>query len=362
MRPAAGAGGQRPDSVRGQLRHREPAGHDADVPRPVRRAAGEPGGRVPLPAARRAAGRRPGRRPRSRRGRAHPRRQQRGLLRARPAVPAHGRGAGRGPRPVLHRQPGLRPHHPRPPPGGRDLPPDRRRLPRPGPVPARFGHRLRRPHQRRAIRQRDHRQRGRQRRGRRQAHLHLRPRPDPVLLQRGAGAVQRRVVPAGRSGHVPLGAWRAAPAGAQAGGRGRRQGHRHRPARGRADAGRAARHGGRQPARLDRAAAGQPVHVPGADRGTAGAPPHRPAAVRGQRRQRCLAAARRPDPGRAAAGGTGGELQPGRRFQGHLGHVRRQPAARPARAARSRRSPPAPAAPRGLFRDRQSDPFEGQDQ
>ena len=40
---AAGAGGQRPDPVRGQLRDREPAGHDPDVPRAVHRAAGAVG-------------------------------------------------------------------------------------------------------------------------------------------------------------------------------------------------------------------------------------------------------------------------------------------------------------------------------
>ena len=38
----------------------------------------------------------------------------------------------------------------------------------------------------------DARQRGRQRGGRRQARLHLRPRPDPLLPRRGAGAPQRR--------------------------------------------------------------------------------------------------------------------------------------------------------------------------
>ena len=106
------------------------------------------GGRVPGPAAGRAARRRPGGRARPGGGRAHPRRQQRGLLRARAAGPADGGRAGRGARPVLHRQPGLRADHARPAAGRRDLPARRRRLPRSGPVPAGLGDRLRRADQR----------------------------------------------------------------------------------------------------------------------------------------------------------------------------------------------------------------------
>ena len=41
--------------------------------------------------------------------------------------------------------------------------------------------------------------------------------------------------------------------------------------------------------------------------------------VRRQRRRRRVAAARRPDPGRAAGRGAGRQLQPGRRIEGHLG-------------------------------------------
>ncbi len=114
-RQVPGAGGQRPGAVRGELRDREPAGHDQDVPGPVRRAERARGGGVPLQAAGRAARfgpRRPPGRP-GRRG-ADPGRAQRGLLRAHPAGPAHGRGAGRGPGPVLLAQPGLRAHHPGP--------------------------------------------------------------------------------------------------------------------------------------------------------------------------------------------------------------------------------------------------------
>ncbi len=57
-----------------------------------------------------------------------------------------------------------------------------------------------------------------------------------------------------------------------------------------------------------------------ADRGDGLGPARRPAAVRGQRRQPRLGAARRPDPGGAARGLPGRQLQPGRGIQGHLGH------------------------------------------
>ena len=55
-------------------------------------------------------------------------------------------------------------------------------------------------------------------------------------------------------------------AGAQAGRRRRRQGHRHRPAGRRGDPGRAADDRRGRPARLDRAAAGRPVDLAHADR------------------------------------------------------------------------------------------------
>ncbi len=74
-----------------------------------------------------------------------------------------------------------------------------------------------------------------------------------------------------------------------------------------------------QPARLDRAEADRPVHLPHAGRRQDRAAARRPAAVRGQRRRQGLGAAGRPDPGRAAGGGAGRQLQPGRRLQGHLG-------------------------------------------
>ncbi len=57
-RQVPGAGGQRPGAVRRELRDREPAGHDQDVPGPVRRAEHPRGRGIPVPAAGRAAGRR----------------------------------------------------------------------------------------------------------------------------------------------------------------------------------------------------------------------------------------------------------------------------------------------------------------
>ena len=57
----------------------------------------------------------------------------------------------------------------------------------------------------------------------------------------------------------------------------------------------------------------------------------RPAAVRGEQRRRRLGAARRADPGGPARGRAGGQQQPGRRQQGHLGAQpgRPPPATRP---------------------------------
>ena len=162
-----GPRGQRAGAERRQLRDREPAGDDQDVPRPLRRPAHPPRRGVPVAAAQRAQSGRPAGRGRPVRGRAHPRRAQRRLLRAHPARPADGDRAGRGARPVLLAQPGLRAHHPRPPPGRRHLPPGRRRLARPAALPARLRPRLPRPAQRGQARHGDGRQRRRQRRRRR---------------------------------------------------------------------------------------------------------------------------------------------------------------------------------------------------
>ena len=127
-----------------------------------------------------------------------PGRLQRRLLRARAAGPHDGRRAGRGPRPGVPPRPGDDADHQGPGAGARDLPPGRRRVPRPGALPGRLDARLPRADRRRPGRQRHARQRGRQRRRRRQARLHLHARPDPLLPRRGAGAPQRRHLAAGR--------------------------------------------------------------------------------------------------------------------------------------------------------------------
>ena len=145
-------------------------------------------------------GRPDGRRP-------HARRLQLRLLRARAAGPPDGRRAGRGPRPDLRGQPGEHADDGRPAARRRHLPPHRRRVPRPGALPARLGDRLRRRAERRAGRPGDHRQRRRQRRRRRQAALHLGARPDPLLPGRGAGAGRTPTPTGSTSGTPSSGCW-----------------------------------------------------------------------------------------------------------------------------------------------------------
>ena len=170
----------------------------AALPETVRRAPDPPGRGLPAAAAGRAAGRGAGRRHRPDGRRAHARRLQRRLLRARAARPHDGRRAGRGPRPGVPPRPGDDADHQGPRAGARDLPPGRRRVPRPGALPGRLAARLPGPDRRGPGRQRHARQRGRQRRRRRQARLHLPARPDPLLPRRGAGPPQRRHLAAGR--------------------------------------------------------------------------------------------------------------------------------------------------------------------
>ena len=118
---------------------------------------------------------------------------------------------------------------------------------------------------------------------------------------------------------LDLGPRLARRAGGEAGGRGGRGRHRHRPEGVGGRTGGAARAAAGGPARLDGPAAGRPVHLAGAHRRGPRAAAHRPAALRRQRRRGRVAAARRPDPGRAAGRGAGGQLQPGRGIEGHLG-------------------------------------------
>ena len=137
-----GARGQRARAVRGLLRDDQPPRDRRGAARDVRRAPDPAGRRLPAEAAHRAARRRAGRRHRPERRRAHPGRLQRRLLRARAARPHDGRRAGRGPRPRVPPRPRDDAHHAGPRAGARDLPPRRRRVPRPGALPQRLAARL----------------------------------------------------------------------------------------------------------------------------------------------------------------------------------------------------------------------------
>ncbi len=117
-------------------------------------------------------------------------------------------------------------------------------------------------------------QRDRQRRRRRQARLHLRAGPDPVLPERGTAHRQRGDLPARRRRRRRA-RRRARPprrTGAQAGRRLGRQGHRDRPARLRGDPRRAAQGGAR------------PIRAAGSRSGRS----------RCRRRRRCSATGSRP--------------------------------------------------------------------
>ena len=359
-RPVRGAGGQPPHAVGHLLRDREPPDHGPGLPRAVLQPPDPPGRRLPsrlLAALRAAAPLRAGRTGRRRADgrRAHARRPQLGLLRALVPGPPDGRRAGRGPRPRLSRQHDPDAHDRRGAPGRRHLPPDRRRLPRPAPVPARLDARLRRHRQRRPGRQRGHRQRRRERRGRRQGRLSLRAGDDPVLPGRAAHPRHRADLPARPRGRAGGGAQPDRRAGLEAGGGVGRLRPRHRaPGRG-GDDRPAPRGGHRRPAGVHRPGGVPPLDRSHPLRRPARTPPRRPAALRRQRRAAGLGGAGRAHPGRPAPGQPGGELQPGRRLQGHLGAGRRTTtspptARRPGSAAgagsgRRRRPPPSRARP-----------------
>ena len=215
---------------------------------------------------------------------------------------------------------------------------------------------VRRAGPRRPGRQRHHRQRHRQRRGRRQAHLHLRARPDRVLPRRASRSCRNvdtyRLEEPDARAHV---ARPPRPDGGQAG---RRVGWLRPGVRADLPATRSWRPPGRRSSptpRLDRPAGGDPVDGADARRRPAAAPAPRPAAVRRERRREGLGAARRPHPGGAARGQPGRELQPGRRVEGHVGAAatprwpRRRPPARPRPRRRPTRADgrarPAPVRP-----------------
>ena len=204
-------------------------------------------------------------------------------------------------------------------PGGRGVPPGRRRVPRPIAVPPRLTRRLSGAAQRRPSRQRHHRQRSRKRAGGRQGGLPPRARPDPLLPGRGTGAGQRSHLPARRPRRAGRRDVAARPAGHQAGRRLRWRWSRHRAPSVRRHPCGPGSGPPRPPPRLDRpgprAAVDQSDPVPRRH----GTPAHRPAAVRGEHGIGGLGRARRAHPGGASRGQLGRQLQPGRGLQGHVG-------------------------------------------
>ncbi len=149
------------------------------------------------------------------------------------------------------------------------------------------------------------------------------PGDDPLLPRRGPDPPERRDHAPGRR-RDPQG--RAGPSGrsgVQAGRRVGRQGTGHRS---RGHGGRARRAGARGGIRsppLDRPAGRRALHVADLGRPRHGPAPRRPAALRRQRRRGHLGPPGWPDPGGPPRGRPGGQLQPGRRLQGHLGRGRR---------------------------------------
>jgi hypothetical protein len=129
------------------------------------------------------------------RGPAHARRVQQRLLRALLPRPPDGDPDRRGPRPGRAGHARLHAHDGGPAAGRRHLPQDRRRLPRPGRVPARLDARRPRPGRRLPRGQRRPRQLDRHRRRRRQGDLRLRPEGDQVLPRPGPDPPEREHLP-----------------------------------------------------------------------------------------------------------------------------------------------------------------------
>ena len=196
------------------------------------------------------------------------------------------------------------------------------------------------------------------------ADLPLRARHDPVLPGRGADPRQRRDLPPRGPRRHGRGARPHRRAGAQAGGRLGRQRPRHRPAGERR--GVWPRCGPVIQANPRGWIAQEVVLLSTAPTqcGDGMAPRHidlRPFAVNDRRRR--LGGARRPDPGGAARGQPRGQLQPGRRLQGHLGPGRHRrlrqevpSAERGAAAVRPGANPPpdlGPSAPHAAQQQQQ---------
>ena len=233
-RRVPGARGQRPRAVRGQLRDDEPAGDAAALPELFADHRDPPGRRLPAAAAGRAARRGAGRRQRPDGRRAHARRLQLAPTSSTRCSPAPWASSSsraatcmcRRGRVLMRTTHGLEPV-------ARDLPPRRRRVPRPACSSARDSV-LGCPGLIDAARARARhdRQRGRQRRRRRQARLHLRARPHPLLPRRGADPAATST-PGGSATPRPREEVldRLDELVRQAGRRLGRQGHRHRPGR-----------------------------------------------------------------------------------------------------------------------------------
>ncbi len=304
--------GRQPARALGRVVHAgKPQDDDAAVSGAVRAQPRGAGGALPRPAARHAAQRVAAEHLRPDRGGAHARHVQLGVFRACLPGAADGRGAGRGPRPVRQGRSPLHADHAGPAAHRRDLPPGRRRLPRPAGVPPRFPAGRGGPAVGLPGRQRHHLQRHRHRRGRRQVDLSVRARHDPLLPGRGADPQQRPDL------HVPAPgrpAVRARPHG-RAGGQGdaRRGRLRHAGgARGHAGGDRRLPRGGQGAARaVHRAADAGAVHLPDLRGGRHRPAPHRPAPLRAVRQGRAHGA-RRPDARGAAGGVAGGQLVAGR--------------------------------------------------
>ncbi len=304
-------------------------------------APGPPRRRVPGAAAGSAARVRAGQRPRPRRRRADAGRLQRRLLRARPARPPDGCRAGRGSRPGLHRQPGPDAHDAGRAAGARRLPPDRRRVPRPAALPSRTrssaapGSSTRHAPATSRIANAV----GNGVADDKLVYTYV-PELMRLLPRRGAAAATTSRRTASRTRTSSRGSssgwtrWCSSPSTAPAA---RASSSARRPTRSTID--RAARQVAADPRGW---IAQRPVllsTVADLHRRRHRAAARRPAAVRGERRRRRLGAAGRPDPGGAARGHAGRELQPGRRLQGHLGARARR---------RGRRRPAAVTGPDGV--------------
>ena len=247
---------------RRELHAGEPQDDDAALPRAVqRRTASRRSRTTPTCCSKPCAPRAPPATAEPDGGGAHARHVQQRLLRARLPRAADGRRAGRGAGPVRQGRLRLHAHHARPAARRRDLPPRRRRLPRPRGVPPDVHARLRRPDARLPRGQRRDLQCHRHRRGRRQVDLSLRAEDDRVLPRREADPEERADLHVPQQGGPRLRAGQPEGPGGQGGARRRRLRHADRPGR---DAGRdrglpQGRAG--QARRLHRAADAEPVDL-----------------------------------------------------------------------------------------------------